>query len=128
MAKPVQRVQGIERIERINIFGVRHLSPAASWHLLRLLERVKPKLVLIEGPSDANWLIKHLLHSRVRTPVAMLAYTQELPVDTVLYPLAEYAPEYQAIRFAGERARFMDLPSDVLTAGAKSVEENRRAF
>jgi len=107
-------VQGIERIERINIFGVRHLSPAASWHLLRLLERVKPKLVLIEGPSDASGLIKYLLHPGVRTPVAILAYTQELPVDTVLYPLAEYAPEYQAIRFAGERARFIDLPSDVL--------------
>ena len=32
-----------------HIFGVRHLSPAAAWHLRQLLDRVRPKLVLIEG-------------------------------------------------------------------------------
>lgn len=30
------------------IFGVRHLSPAAAWHLRQLLDRVRPKLVLID--------------------------------------------------------------------------------
>ena len=103
-----------ENIQRVNIFGVRHLSPAASYHLLQLLKQVQPKRVLIEGPSDATALISHLLHPKLQPPVAILAYTQELPVDTVLYPLAEYSPEYQAIRFAENQARFFDLPSDVL--------------
>jgi hypothetical protein len=39
-----------------HIFGVRHLSPAAAWHLRQLLDRVRPKLVLIEG-SDGRVLI-----------------------------------------------------------------------
>ena len=33
---------------RINVFGVRHLSPAGAWHLRRYLDRINPELVLIE--------------------------------------------------------------------------------
>ena len=44
-----------------HIFGVRHLSPAAAWHLRQLLERVRPKLVLIEGSDDADELILEML-------------------------------------------------------------------
>jgi len=112
-------------IERVNIFGVRHLSPAASFHLLQLLNSVKPKCVLIEGPFDANELLFHLQNKKVKPPIALLAYTTTLPVDTVLFPLAEYSPEYQAVLWAGSKAtkgakgkrtvvRFIDLPSDVL--------------
>lgn len=121
MEKPIQCVQGIERV---NIFGVRHLSPAASYHLSKLLKQVKPKLVLIEGPSDATNLIKHLLHPGVKVPIAMLAYTQDLPVDTVLYPFAEYSPEYQALLYARDNARFIDLPSNVLLGLNRWRREN----
>lgn len=34
------------------IFGVRHLSPAAAWHLRRTLAETRPQLILVEGPSD----------------------------------------------------------------------------
>jgi len=111
MEKLIQCVQGIERV---NIFGVRHLSPAASHHLLRLLEKLQPTCVLIEGPSDATSLIPQVAGKGVVPPVAILAYTVDLPVDTVLYPFAEYSPEYQAILWAKEKARFMDLPTGVL--------------
>jgi len=113
MAGTIQCVQGIERV---TIFGVRHLSPAASFHLLALLARVQPKCVLIEGPSDADDLLGHLADARVQPPVALLAYTADLPVDTVLFPLADYSPEFQAIRWAqaqGKVVRFIDLPSGV---------------
>jgi len=103
-------------IERVNIFGVRHLSPAASFHLLQLLNQVTPECILIEGPSDANDIITHVTSKNVKMPVALLAYTSELPVETVVYPLAEYSPEYQAMLWASGRAvcRFIDLPSGVL--------------
>ncbi|MCL2853938.1 MAG: DUF5682 family protein, partial [Defluviitaleaceae bacterium] len=111
-----ESLQCVSGIERVNIFGVRHLSPAASHHLLRLLDRVCPKCVLIEGPADADGLLVHLSGEGVKPPVAILAYTAQLPIETVLYPFAEYSPEYQAVRWAVGRAsvRFIDLPSGVL--------------
>src|SRR5262249_4318594 len=39
---------------RINVFGVRHLSPTGAWHLCQFLGRVQPKAVLIEGLTDAD--------------------------------------------------------------------------
>ena len=102
--------------EAPHLFGVRHLSPGGAYHLLRLLEAIQPTMVLIEGPSDASGYIPHLVSSAAKPPVAILAYTQELPVRTVMWPLAEYSPEYQAMKWAvrrGVEVRFMDLPSDV---------------
>src|SRR2546421_5898578 len=99
-----------------HIFGVRHLSPAAAWHLQRLLDRVRPKLVLIEGSDDADELIPHIVSAKSKLPIAILAYTADTPVRTFCYPLATYSPEYQALVWCQEhkvKARFMDLPSAV---------------
>lgn len=104
---------------RINVFGVRHLSPAGAWHLRRYLNEKKPDLVLIEGLSDANELIPHVTRKGTRPPIALLAYTDTLPVRTLIYPLARYSPEFQAMRWADEHdaaAEFIDLPSDVFLA------------
>ena len=105
------------------LFGIRHLSPAGAWHLLQKLEEVRPRLVLIEGPSDLTEVMADLVHPRTVPPVAILAYTQEAPVRSILYPLAEYSPEYQAIRWAhqnGAACRFIDLPSGVFLARRES--------
>lgn len=99
-----------------HIFGVRHLSPAAAWHLRQLLDRVRPKLVLIEGSDDADELIPHIVSPKSKLPIAILAYTADAPVRTFCYPLASYSPEYQALVWCEEnkaRAKFMDLPSSV---------------
>ena len=101
------------------IFGVRHLSPAGGWHLRRLLDQVKPELVLVESPSDLTDQIPHLTRPETTPPIAILAYTKTSPVRSILYPMAEYSPEYQAILWAyenGAQCRFMDLPSDVFLA------------
>jgi len=99
-----------------HIFGVRHLSPAAAWHLRQLLDRVRPKLVLIEGSDDADELIPHVVSPKSKLPIAILAYTTDVPVRTFVYPFATYSPEYQALVWCQEnkaKARFMDLPSSV---------------
>ena len=96
------------------LFGVRHLSPAAAFHLRRALDQAQPALVLVEGPSDLNDQMQWLCHPETRFPAAILAYTQTPPVRTLLYPLAVYSPEVQAILWAHEHGvpcRFMDLPS-----------------
>lgn len=102
-----------------NVFGVRHLSPGASFHLLNYLDEFKPKCVLIEGPSDATSLIKEFTKKGVKPPIALLAYTNVLPIETVLYPFASYSPEYQAILWANKNkaeARFIDLPTHITLA------------
>lgn len=103
----------------LEYFGVRHLSPAAACQVRLELERTKPDVVLIEGPSDLNGQMEWLCHRDTRLPAAILAYTKQAPVQTILYPFAEYSPEYQAILWAYEHkvpCRFMDLPSDVFLA------------
>jgi len=99
----------------VHVFGIRHLSPAGALHLRAFLDRVRPQLVLVEGPSDATGLIGQVTAAGVVPPIAILAYTDQLPIRTLVFPLAEYSPEYQAFVWAtenGARAEFMDLPSD----------------
>jgi len=102
--------------KELNIFGVRHLSPGASYHLIKFLEEKKPKCILIEGPSDAKDMLCELANKKVRPPVAFLAYTTQLPIETILYPFASYSPEYQAVCWGVNKKaeiRFIDLPCDV---------------
>ena len=116
MAVPGESPRAEERADRVHVFGVRHLSPAGAWHLLRFLDRVQPRVVLIEGPSDANDLIPDIVRSDSQPPIAILAYTDSLPVRTILYPLAAYSPEYQALKWAtshGAKVEFIDLPSAI---------------
>lgn len=103
--------------EYCQVFGVRHLSPGVSHHLLRFLDDVNPDAVLIEGPADATPLLPGLAAKGVKPPVAILAYTTELPIETVLYPFAGYSPEFQAVLWAVKNRkalRFIDLPSDIM--------------
>ncbi len=98
------------------VFGIRHLSPAGAWHLRAFLEEKQPRLVLVEGPSDLNDQMDYLTAEQTKPPIAILAYTKEAPIRTLLYPLAQYSPEYQAFLWCKEHGvpcRFMDLPSDV---------------
>lgn len=101
------------------VFGIRHLSPAGAWHLRRLLDALSPQLVLVEGPSDFTEELTQLADRATKPPVAVLAYTAQTPIRTLLYPLAEYSPEYQAILWAHEHqrpCRLIDLPSGVFLA------------
>ena len=101
---------------QIHVFGVRHLSPIGAWHLREFLDRTRPELVLIEGLDDATGLMPDVTRKQTEPPIAILAYTDTLPVRTLVYPFARYSPEYQAICWAHENdvpVEFIDLPSDV---------------
>lgn len=118
---------------RVNVFGVRHLSPAGAWHLRRYLDAINPDLVLIEGLADATELIPQVTRKGTQPPIALLAYTDALPMRTLIYPLARYSPEFQAMSWASERkvaVDFIDLPSDIFLA-LQDIEaearERRRA-
>jgi len=109
-------------------FGVRHLSPMGAWQLRRFLDDVQPKVVLVEGLEDATELVSDIVRKGTQPPIAILAYTQDMPVRTLVYPLACYSPEYQAIVWAREnkaRVEFFDLPSDRFLA-LQAQEEERQ--
>lgn len=107
-------------------YGVRHLSPSCSLYVHKFLDRADPDVVLIEGPSDLSGLIEGLRESSVRLPAAILAYTTEAPVQTVMYPLAGFSPEWNAMLWAfhhNKPVEFCDLPSDCLLAQESEEEE-----
>ena len=113
-----------------HIFGVRHFSPAGAYYVREYLDKLKPKIVLIEGPSDFNDLIGEIVGKNVSPPIAIMAYTLEAPIQTIVYPFAEFSPEYQAILWAKENkveCRFCDLPSSIFLGieNAKEKDEEQ---
>ncbi|CRK80210.1 DUF5682 family protein [Neobacillus massiliamazoniensis] len=109
-----------------HIFGVRHLSPVAAYHLETLLEQIKPTAVLIEGPSDMSGLIPDITRQKTKPPIAMMAYTTELPINTIVYPLAEYSPEFRSMLWAEQNdshVEFIDLPSGISILFDRSQED-----
>jgi hypothetical protein len=130
MAAALHGLRGAQLVTAgVHVFGVRHLSPGGAWHLRATLDAIRPKVVLIEGLSDADSLIPDLTRSGTKPPVAILAYTDSVPVRTLVYPLAAYSPEYQALVWAKENragVEFIDLPSDVFL-GLQDLEIERLA-
>jgi Family of unknown function (DUF5682) len=129
MAAAVHRLFGAQLVNpwRIEVFGVRHLSPTGAWHLVRYLDKLRPKVVLIEGLADADSLIAHMTKKATKPPIAILAYTDSVPVRTLVYPMARYSPEYQAMMWARDnnvRVEFIDLPSDIFL-GLQELEAER---
>ena len=118
-----------------HIFGVRHFSPAGAYYVRKYLDEVQPKVVLIEAPSDFTNLIDKITAKEVVPPIAIMAYTLEAPIQTIIYPFAEFSPEYQAILWAKENkveCRFCDLPSSVFLAiqnkGENPSEESLNSY
>src|SRR5439155_473401 len=61
-----------------------------------------------------------------RPPVALLAHAVDEPGRSAFWPLAEFSPEWVAIRWALEHevpARFIDLPATHTLAGRKDPQD-----
>ena len=109
-------------------FGIRHFSPAGAYFVRQFLDKIKPDLVLIEGPADFDFLIEDIVSKKLVPPFAIMAYTKEAPIDTILYPFAEYSPEYQAILWARENnkeCRFFDLESDIMLGFGRTDDDTK---
>lgn len=99
---------------RAHLFPVRHHSPRTSFVLRAMLDRVRPSLVLVEGPEDAGPLVDALTDPQTVPPVAILAYRTDGTPGSSLWPFASYSPEYVAVAWArknGVEARFIDVSS-----------------
>ncbi|MEV7104624.1 DUF5682 family protein [Streptomyces atroolivaceus] len=96
------------------LLGVRHHGPGSARAVLAALESVRPGAVLVEGPPEGDALLPLAAHSRMRPPVALLAHAVDDPGRAAFWPMADFSPEWVAIRWAsahGVPVRFVDLPA-----------------
>jgi len=99
---------------RIHLFGIRHHGPGSAASLVAALEALQPATVLIEGPPEADPLIPYAASPGMRPPLALLAYAADEPGRSVFFPLADFSPEWQAMRWAvrnGRPVSFIDWPA-----------------
>ncbi|WP_405991386.1 DUF5682 family protein [Streptomyces sp. NBC_00986] len=104
------------------LLGVRHHGPGSARAVRAALEAAGPRVVLIEGPPEADVLIPLAADEDMRPPVALLGHAVDEPGRSAFWPLAEFSPEWVAIRWAlehGVPARFIDLPATHTLAWGK---------
>ncbi|MEV4550234.1 DUF5682 family protein [Nonomuraea wenchangensis] len=97
---------------RVTVLGVRHHGPGSARAVRAELERLQPDAILIEGPPEADALVRHA--PGLHPPVALLAHVPGAPSRAAFWPFAGFSPEWQAILYgvsAGVPVRFCDLPA-----------------
>ncbi|MFI1357036.1 DUF5682 family protein [Streptomyces sp. NPDC020898] len=110
------------------LLGVRHHGPGSARAVRAALAAARPAVVLIEGPPEADALIPLAADEDMRPPVALLAHAVDEPGHSAFWPLAEFSPEWVAIRWAlehGVPARFIDLPATHTLAWEEDGTEGR---
>lgn len=115
---------------QLHLLPIRHHGPGSARSVLVALEALAPATLLVEGPPDADPLIPFLAHPETVPPVAVLAHVQGQPEHSVFYPLAEFSPEWVAIRWALKNdvpVGFMDLPAAVTLAQREAAAEPSEA-
>ncbi|MER5207108.1 DUF5682 family protein [Streptomyces sp. NPDC002825] len=103
------------------LLGVRHHGPGSARGVLAALEAEQPAAVLVEGPAEADALVALAADPGMRPPVALLAHAVDDPGRAAFWPMAEFSPEWVAIRWAldhGAAVRFVDLPAAHTLAAA----------
>ena len=113
-------------LQQVHLFPVRHHSPRAASCLRAWLETVRPELILVEGPSDAESLIPVLTDSESQPPIAILAYSTDGQPQSCMWPFVRYSPEYEALRWArehGVKTGFVDWPSSAALGAMRQAEK-----
>ncbi|MFI7447629.1 DUF5682 family protein [Nonomuraea sp. NPDC049714] len=96
----------------VSILGVRHHGPGSARAVRAELARLRPDVILIEGPPEADALVR--LAPELEPPVALLAHVPGTSAGAAFWPFATFSPEWQAILYgvaAGIPVRFCDLPA-----------------
>ncbi|MEU2607257.1 DUF5682 family protein [Streptomyces albus] len=96
------------------LLGVRHHGPGSARAVRAVLEAYEPRCVLIEGPPEGDAVVGLAGDEAMVPPVALLAHAVNEPGRAAFWPLAQFSPEWVAIRWAVDRGvpvRFIDLPA-----------------
>ena len=103
----------------VEVFGIRHHGPGSARSLVAALVDYQPDAVLIEGPADADPLLRWVLADGMTPPLALLGYAADRPQTAAFWPYAVFSPEWQAMRYALQRdveVAFCDLPAAAVLA------------
>ena len=95
------------------LYGIRHHGPGSARAVVAELERQQPSILLVEGPPEADDLVRWVADEGLEPPVALLGYAADDPRRSAFWPFAVFSPEWQAIRWAVANdvpVRFFDLP------------------
>ena len=98
----------------LTVLGIRHHGPGSARSVVRSLDRLRPDLVLVEGPPEGDDLVRLVMSADLVPPVALLCYVVGEPQRSAFWPFAGFSPEMAALRWAEAndvRARFCDLPA-----------------
>ncbi|MGW7482880.1 DUF5682 family protein [Nonomuraea muscovyensis] len=96
----------------VSVLGVRHHGPGSARAVREELRRLRPDVILVEGPPEADGLVG--LAADLEPPVALLAHVPGSPSSAAFWPFAGFSPEWQAILYGvahGVPVRFCDLPA-----------------
>ena len=101
--------------ENIKFFPVRHHSPACAYHLKKIIEDYKPETILIEGPSDSNFLMEYMTDENTTAPFCIYSSYIDKSGEKCrsYYPFLDYSPEFVAIKKSNElkiNCFFIDMP------------------
>ncbi len=116
--------------DKVLYLGIRHHGPGSAASVSRALETYRPDKVLVEGPVEAESLLKMVGNVGLKPPVAQLIYAPDDHRDSVFFPFAEFSPEWQAILTAqrdGLPLEFFDLPQTHSIALARRAREEMEA-
>ena len=108
------------------MLGVRHHGPGSARAVGEALAELGPDAVLIEGAPELDAVAALAGGPDMVPPVAGLVYAVDQPRRSAFYPLADFSPEWVALRWAlaaGRPVRFADLPA----ANALALDEKRDA-
>ncbi|MBL8604789.1 MAG: hypothetical protein JNK72_22875 [Myxococcales bacterium] len=132
-ARPAEVEAAVEAIvtdPRVLWCPVRHFSPTAAWHVRKAIEAARPAAVLVEGPADADGLIRYIIDPETQPPLTLFSslsdHDNQFGQNGVLspsadiavryrgwWPLTEHAPEYVALKAGAAldaELAFCDLP------------------
>ncbi|MGD9705520.1 MAG: DUF5682 family protein [Acidimicrobiia bacterium] len=110
----------------VHLFGIRHHGPGSARSVERALEALRPDIVLIELPKEADPLLALVATEGMRPPVALLGYVVDRPERAVFLPFASFSPEWRVVQLAAARSvpiLCIDLPLAVSLA----IEPGARA-
>src|SRR5437016_906766 len=86
--------------EPLHVLGIRHHGPGSAALLVRALDSLRPECVLIEGPPEADHLIRFAGLRGMKPPVALLLHASADANAAFFVPFAEFSPEWQAMQWA----------------------------
>jgi hypothetical protein len=115
---------------RVHLLGIRHHGPGSAALVRQALDSLMPACVLIEGPPEADDLIRFVATPGMKPPVAILLHAVEDCSAATFMPFAEFSPEWQAMSWALEHGRdvhFCDWPAAISLAERMAKERETPA-